>query len=211
MDTVNIPLYKRFDISAIKSLMKEKSQISFFKDVPQILDQNYKDLLDFLKINPNLVVPDILIQTAGRNQGIFFPKGASESLGRIVFNLGPDDLFRLSRQDHKGRRSFDEYCLLNNTGHFFGEDENDCDILLDKNTKKHLTQFLPNNQTQKIFRIRKLDHMSMVVLITLWVNDSPSATIQPVQVEGPGQYGDETIDDMPVKPLVVSEGPVGRL
>lgn len=158
----------RFDNLAVKALLNGKNEVKYFNDIPLAISANVNSILDYLQIPKDMVIPDVTIKTGGRQEKIIFdhPEG-EDYLMRILVNLGPDDNFRLYKETKNKMMAFEEFTLLNGNGVPLNKELNEHHIVLPNYTKKNIIR-----NGKKVCTLRRSDHVSMVLVITLWINTS---------------------------------------
>ena len=207
--------FKTFvDISLLKLALKDQVELKYYKEIPSFLEKTYESIMGYLKLPKENFIPEIEIKLGGRTDAIFFGHKESDDLvGRILINLGPDDLFRLSKVETKKSRSYDEIFLEQMGGQYLGGDYSKHDLILMGNPRRELLVYekkfnlkrQPYIATKKVFRIRPSGHVSIVMVISLWVNYERK--VETETVEGPRRVVlDDLVADQssPYKETVIS-------
>lgn len=168
-----------FDFTAFKFALGENFELSYKKDLPEFLEKSYENILNYLKIESENVIPSVTIKIGGQKDTIFFKKPESpDSIGRIICNLGPDESFRMSKEIDKKRREYTDICIFRNGCQYLDSSQNDIDIIVMGNPMRILeTRTLKRNfknqpfiDIKKIKKYRPVDHYGMVMVIELLIN-----------------------------------------
>jgi len=198
--------YSNLDLVKLNLFSKDENTLKY-EEVPDFMTETYKDMLKYLGINVDNVIPEISIKRGGRTESLFFEKKGN-SVGKILINHGPVDNFKLSKVISGKYREFTEICLQENQGIYL--DDVDVDIILAGNPKRHIIQpeVKVNNKGQKyifhhkMFKIRPSYHVSTVMVIDLFVN-MDSNLVKNFQMET--QENVETIEGISSLPVLSDE------
>jgi hypothetical protein len=142
-----------------------RSEISYTDNLPAFLQKIADESVTFLGLNKEMLTYSVTIKTGDRNQRIFFPK--ESSVGRIIYNFGPDDAFTYGKNKRRGEyQETGQEMLFYQNGKLISD--SDIEIILPGKPGR----FLLNTKGVKHYAIRKPNHLSLCMVISL--HDNPN-------------------------------------